>query len=71
VSNPYPHELMWGDIYLAPFVPAFVLAFSAALLTATVLNKLRLARWFYAPSYVFVAFVILYLVLIDRYLIPF
>ena len=71
MSNPYPHELMFGDVYLAPFLPAFILAFTAALISAALLNKLRLARLFYAPSYVFIAFVILYLVLIDRYIIPF
>jgi hypothetical protein len=62
---------MLGDVYLAPFLPAFIFAFAAALVSAAVLNKLRLARFFYAPSYVFVAFVILYLIFIDRYFIPF
>jgi uncharacterized membrane protein YfcA len=71
MNNPYPHELMLGDVYLAPFLPAFVLAFLAALVSAALLNKLRLARFFYAPSYVFIAFVILYLILIDHYFIPF
>jgi len=69
--NNYPHELAIGDIYFSPFLPALLAAFTATLLTVMVLNKLKLSRYFYAPAYVFIAIMTLYLVLIDTWWIKF
>ena len=71
MSNPFPHELSVGEVYFSPLLPVLLLAFLAAVLTVIVLNKLKLARWFYAPSYVFIAIMTLYIVLIDTYWIKF
>ncbi len=69
--NPWPHELCICDVCFSPVLPALFFAFLAALVTVTVLNKLKLSRWFYAPPYVFVAIMTLYLVAIDRWWIRF
>ncbi|WP_353662011.1 DUF1656 domain-containing protein [Hydrogenimonas sp. SS33] len=69
--NPYPHELQVGDVYLSPWLPALSLAFLLALVTALLLNRLKLSRLFYAHSYVFLAMMVLYLILIDRFFIRF
>jgi len=69
--NPYPHELSLGDVYFSPLLVVALLAFIAALLTVTLLNKLKLTRYFYAPAYVFVAIMALYALLIDAVWIQF
>ncbi|WP_201352611.1 DUF1656 domain-containing protein [Hydrogenimonas urashimensis] len=69
--NPYPHELQLGDIYFSPWLPALSLAFLLALITALLLNRLKLSRFFYAHSYLFLAMMVLYLILIDRFFIRF
>ncbi len=65
--NPYPHELSVGDVYYSPLLLVAFLAFLAALVTVMVLNKLKLTRYLYAPSYVFIAILALYMVLIDTF----
>jgi len=69
--NPYPHELSAGDVYFSPMLVVIVLAFLAAGITVLVLNKLKVSRFFVAPSYVFVAIMALYMVLIDTFWIKF
>jgi len=71
MSNPFPHELSLGDVYYSPVLLVAFLSFLGALLTVIVLNKLKLSRYFYAPSYVFVAIMTLYVVLIDTFWIKF
>jgi len=71
MSNPFPHELSLGDVYFSPLLLVIILAFLAAGITVFVLNKLKLSRFFTAPSYVFVAIMALYMVLIDAFWIKF
>jgi len=71
MSNPFPHELSAGDVYFSPLLLVVILAFIGASVTVLVLNKLKLSRFIAAPSYVFVAIVVLYMVLIDIYWIKF
>jgi len=71
LTETYPHELSIGDVYFTPFLAIFLLSFFATLVTVIVLNKLKLARYFYAPQYAFLAIMVLYALLIDRYLIRF
>jgi len=71
MHNNFPHELAAGDIYFSPMLLVVVLAFLLAGITAIVLNKFKLSRYIYAPAYVFVAIMILYMVLIDAYWIKF
>lgn len=71
MTNPFPHELSIGDVYYSPLILVGFLAFLAALFTVMLLNKLKVTRYLYAPSYVFIAFVALYIVLIDTFWIKF
>ena len=71
MTNPFPHELSIGDVYYSPLILVVFLAFLAALVTVMVLNKLKLTRYLYAPSYVFIALMALYVVLIDTFWIKF
>ena len=71
MTNPYPHELSIGDVYFSPMLLVIILAFLAAGITAIVLNKLKLTRFIVAPSYVFIAIMAFYMVLIDTFWIRF
>ena len=71
MSNPYPHELGIGEIYFSPLIAAMLLAFLATLVTVMILNKLKLSRYFFAPSYIFIAIMTLYLILVDTFWIKF
>ncbi|WP_457607066.1 DUF1656 domain-containing protein [Nitratifractor sp.] len=71
MSNPWPHELSLGDLYFSPVIPAVVLGFVLAGITALLLNRLKLTRWLYAPSYLFLAIWALWILLIDRLWIHF
>ena len=69
--NPYPHELSLGDVYYSPILQVIFFAFLAALITVMLLNKLKLSRYLYAPSYIFIAIMTLYIIVIDTYWIKF
>jgi len=71
VNKSYPHELAIGDIYFTPFLAVFALSFFATLVTVVILNRFKFSRYFYAPQYVFLAIMVLYALLIDRYIIRF
>jgi hypothetical protein len=71
MTNPYPHELSVVDVYFSPLLLVAFLAFVAALVTVMLLNKLKLTRYLYAPSYVFISIMALYIVLIDTFWIKF
>ena len=71
MTNPYPHELSIGDVYFSPILAVVLLSFLATVVTVLLMNKLKLTRYLYAPSYVFISFVALYMVLIDTFLIKF
>jgi len=71
MSNLYPHELQFGTLYVTPVLVVVFLAFFATLFTALVLNKTKLAQWFFAPQYIFLAIMVLYIIMIDRFWIRF
>jgi len=71
MSSIYPHELQIGDVYFAPFLIVFIMAFFLAVFTTMLLNKVGVARFFYAHAYVFLAFMVLYALVIDQYFIRF
>lgn len=71
MTNPYPHELSLGDVYFSPMLLVIALSFFAAGITVIVLNKLKLSRFIVVPSYVFIAIMALYMVLIDTFWIRF
>ncbi len=71
MTNHFPHELSIGDVYYSPILAVSILSFLAALITVMLLNKLKLSRYLAAPSYVFIAIMALYMVLIDTFWIKF
>jgi len=71
MTNNFPHELSLGDVYYSPILLVIILAFLAAGVTVLILNKLKLSRYIYAPSYVFIGIMVLYMVLIDAFWIKF
>lgn len=66
-----PHEIALGVVYLSPTVVVMFLAIVATLLTVTLLNKLKISKFFLFPNLSFLAFLTLYVVLIDHFFIKF
>lgn len=71
MTNSFPHELSLGDVYFSPILPVIFFAFLAAVITVLILNRLKLSRYLFAPPYVFIAIMALYMVLIDTFWIKF
>jgi hypothetical protein len=67
--KPIPHEFAIGEVYLPPLLVAAFLGLIAAMLTARLLNRYRLTRYFFYPPIVFIALTIIYAVLIGTFII--
>ena len=67
--NTIPHELAIGGVYLPPLLVAFVLGVIAASLTARLLNRIRLSRYFFYPPLVLLALVVIYTVLMGTFVV--
>jgi hypothetical protein len=67
---PIPSEFAIGEVYLPPLLVAGLLGFFAAMLTAHLLNRLRLSRFFYYPPLVLLALAVLFTVAIGTWIIP-
>jgi hypothetical protein len=65
-----PHEFAIGGVYMPPLLIAAIFGTIAAVVTARLLNRYRLSRYFYYPPLVFVALAIIYTVLIGTLIIP-
>ncbi len=65
-----PHEFTIGGVYFPPLLIASFLGTLASVVTAAVLNRYRLSRFFYYPPLIFVALAIIYTGLIGTLLIP-
>ena len=64
-----PHEFAIGGVYLPPLLIASILGVLAALVTARLLNRYRLSKYFYYPPLVFVALMVIYSVLFGTFVI--
>ena len=64
-----PHEFSIGEVYMPPLLVAAFLGLIAAMLTARLLNRYRLTRYFFYPPLVFIALTIIYAVLIGTFII--
>ena len=71
MSNPFVHELQFGDVYVTPLLVVGIIAFFATVFTVVILNKTKLSKWVFMPQYVFLAIMTLYVLLIDKYFIRF
>jgi hypothetical protein len=65
-----PKEFAIGGVYFPPLLIASTLGVLAAGLTAMLLNRYRLSRYFFYPPLVFVALAVIYTWLIGT-LLPF
>lgn len=64
-----PSEFTIGGIYMPPLLIASILGVIAAVVTARLLNRVRLSRFFFYPPLVFVALAIIYTGLIGTFFI--
>lgn len=65
-----PKEFTIGGVFMPPLLIAGILGVSAAVLTAMLLNRFRLSRYFFYPPLVFVALAVIYTVIIGTFIIP-
>ena len=65
-----PSEFAIGGVYFPPLLIASILGVTAAVLTAFLLNRYRLSRFFFYPPLVFVALAIIYTSVIGTFFIP-
>ena len=65
-----PSEFAIGGVYFPPLLIAGILGVVAALLTAMLLNRYRLSRFFYYPPLVFLALAVIYTGLLGTFVIP-
>jgi hypothetical protein len=65
-----PHEFAIGGVYLPPLLVAAFLGLIAAMLTARLLNRYRLTRYFFYPPLVFLALVAIYTMIIGTFIVP-
>jgi Protein of unknown function (DUF1656) len=66
----FPHELYVGEVFLPPMLLDAVLGLAAAWLTARLLNRFRLSRYFYHPPLVLIALAVIYTGLFSIFLLP-
>lgn len=66
---PIPHEFAIGEVYMPPLLVAGFLGLIAAIVTARLLNRYRLTRYFFYPPLVFIALTMIYTVFIGTFII--
>ena len=66
---PIPHEFAIGEVYMTPLLVAAFLGLIAAIVTAHLLNRYRLTRYFFYPPLVFVTLTIIYTIFIGTFII--
>jgi hypothetical protein len=71
MNNLFPHELAWGDVYFSPWILVLAMSFFFTLVSVMILNRLRLSRFIYVPSYIFLAIMVIYIIIIDKFFIRF
>ena len=65
-----PSEVSIGGVYFPPLLLAGILGVTATVLTAYLLNRYRLSRFFYYPPAVFLALAVIYTSVIGTFIIP-
>lgn len=64
-----PSEFALGGVFMPPMLIAALLGTVAAVITARLLNRYRLSKYFFYPPLVFVALVVIYTVLFGTFVI--
>jgi len=67
--NSMPQEFVIGGAYMPPLLIASFFGFAAALLTAQLLNKYKLSKYFAFPQVVLMALIVIYTVLFGTFII--
>lgn len=65
-----PAEFVLGEVYFPPLLMAAALGVVLTWLTASLLNRYRLSRFFAWPPLVLLALFVIFTVLIGEFLIP-
>jgi len=65
MTGPIPHEFAIGEVFMPPLLVAALWGTAAAWGTARVLNRFGLSKYFFHPPLVFLAFLVIYTVLIG------
>ena len=65
-----PHELYVGEVFFPPMLVDAALGLLAATITARLLNRFRLSRYFYHPPLVLIALTVIYTGLFSIFVIP-
>ena len=65
-----PHEVHLGEVFFPPMLLDAALGLVAASLTARLLNRFRVSRYFYHPPLVLIALAVIYTGLFSIFLIP-
>jgi hypothetical protein len=65
-----PSEFVIGGVYFPPLLIAGFLGVVAAWLTAQLLNRFRLSRFFAYPPVVLLAMAVIYTVVFGTFLVP-
>jgi len=65
-----PSEFVIGGVYFPPMLIAALLGTAAAWLTAQLLNRFRLSRFFAYPPLVLLALAVIYSVALGIFVIP-
>ena len=68
--NLIPSEFAVGGVYFPPMLIAALLGMVLAWLSAHLLNRFRLSRFFFYPPLVLLALVAIYTVLVGTFVIP-
>ncbi len=67
--SPIPHEFAIGGVYMPPLMIASFLGALAAVVTASLLNRFRLSRYFFYPPLVLFSLVVIYTIVIGTFVI--
>ena len=65
-----PHEFAVGGVFMPPLLVASLFGAIAAVITIRLLNRYRLAKYFFYPPLVFLALMVIYTVLVGTFIIP-
>ncbi len=65
-----PKEFTIGGVFMPPLLIAGILGVTLAVLTALLLNRYRLSRYFFYPPLVFLALAVIYTIIIGTFIVP-
>jgi len=65
-----PHEIYLGEVFFPPMLLDAAAGLAAASLTARLLNRFRVSRYFYHPPLVLIALAVIYTGLFSIFLVP-